>query len=122
MGWKWFRFDFTQDGGTLTYENARGEKKLSFKRNEQVDQAFPEINNYAEQVAVPANRGLRCLVSGSWLEENKFQVRTHFIDVNMGSCFMTFGFKGEDVGVFLSTRAEFFMLDYHGYAAGKKKN
>ncbi len=121
MGWKWFRFDFDADGGTLTYENTRGEKKISFKRNEQVDQAFPETNDYAEQVATPAGRGLRCLVSGSWLEENKFQVRTHFIDVNMGSCFMTFGFKGDQVGLFISTRAEFFMLDYLGYAAGKKK-
>lgn len=51
-----------------------------------------------------------------------YNIRTYFIDVNLGSCFMTFGFKGDDVGVFLSTRAEFFMIDYHGYAAGKKKN
>ena len=122
MGWKWFRFDFDKDGGTLSYENARGEKKLYFKRNEQVDQAFPETNDYAEQVATPAGRGLRCLVSGSWLEENKFQVRTHFIDINMGSSFMTFGFKGDKVGLFISTRAEFFMRDYLGYAAGKKVN
>lgn len=120
MGWKWFRLDFDEFGGTLTYENARGEKKLYFKRNEQVDQAFPETNDYAEQVATPAGRGLRCLVAGSWLEKNKFQVRTHFIDVNMGSCFMTFGFKGDDVGIFFGTRAEFFMRDYHGYATGKR--
>ncbi len=44
------------------------------------------------------------------------------IDTNFGNCFLNIGFKGErmeQVGIFASTRAEFFMDDYVGYAGGK---
>ena len=54
----------------------------------------------------------------SWVEDKKILLRNYIIDSSLGSCFMTFSFKGEDVGISMEKRAEFFMKDYQGFAGG----
>lgn len=121
LGWKWFKFDFNEEGGVLTYENARGVKELPFGRNTYKDVLFPETEYYDKKVDEPANRGLRSLATVSWVEDKKILLRVHFIDINMGSCYINFGFKGDEVGICAMKRAEFFAFDYEGYASGSKK-
>ena len=121
LGWKWFKFDFSGEKGVLTYENARGEKKINFGCNSLDKGTFPETHYYDKQVSVPANREFDCLSDLSWIEEQKILLRVYVTDTNFGSCFMTFGFKNDEVGVMLNRRAEFYMDDYQGYAGGKKR-
>ncbi len=121
MGWKWFRFDFEGEEGTLTYENARGVKKIPFGLGKYVAGKFPETHYYDRQVDTPANRELDALFSADWVEERKLLVRSYIVDTNLGNCFMTFGFKGEEVGLAFNKRAEFFMDDYAGFAGGRKE-
>ena len=106
---------------SLTYENNRGVKKISFGLNSLRQGTFPETHYYDTQVGVPANRELNCLADLSWTEEKKILLRVYITDTNLGSCFMTFGFKNDEVGVMLNKRAEFFMEDYVGYAGGKRR-
>ena len=120
LGWKNFRFDFNETGGTLTYENARGVKKLSFGRNDYADTVFPETEYYDKKVGEPSNRPLRVLVTASWVAETQLLLRVNFIDINLGNIYMNFGFKGDEVGICAMKRAEFFAWDYEGYAGGKK--
>ena len=124
MSWQWVRLDFDKDGGTFTYENTRGEKSLKFRRNEYVDQKFPETYDYDVQVHAPSGRGLRCLASGSWLEEKKFLLRVHFIDTNIGNMYVTLSYKGDEVGVAVRRFTEFYLKDYGDwdeYTSGEKE-
>ena len=120
MGWKRFRFDFTGETGTLTYENARGEKCIHFGCNALLKGTFPETHYYGDQVDVPANRELNCLADCSWTEEKKVLLRVYIIDNSFGNCFMTFGFKGNEVGVMMHKTAEFFLQEYVGFAGGRR--
>ncbi|MBQ7879459.1 MAG: hypothetical protein IJ317_02295, partial [Clostridia bacterium] len=120
MGWKWFRFDFMGEQGELTYENQRGVKTLAFGCNSLKKGTFPETHYYDKQVDVASNRELDCMTDVSWTEEKKILLRTYIADSNLGSCFMTFGFKGDEVGVMMNKRAEFFMDDYVGFAGGRR--
>lgn len=122
MGWKWFRFDFYEDEGTLTYENIRGKKQIRFGLGKYLKGTFPETHYYDKQVDAPANRELNALFSATWLEENKILVRNYIIDTSFGNCFMTFGFKADEVGLMFNKRAEFFMDDYCGFGGGIKCN
>ncbi len=122
MGWKWFRFDFEGGRYEITYENERGEKSIPFGMNEFVKGVFPENHYYDKQVGRPADRALDCMASASWTEERKLLLRIYIVDSSLGNCFMTFGFKGEEVGVMMYKRAEFFLDDYCGFAGGKRKN
>ncbi len=121
MGWKWFRFDFAGDEGTLTYENRRGVKKIPFGLGKYVQGTFPETDYYDVQVDLPSNRELNAMFSANWVEEKKILVRNYIVDTNLGNCFMTFGFKGDEVGLAFNKRAEFFMDDYAGFAGGHKE-
>lgn len=120
MGWKWFRFDFDGEKGKLTYENARGIKSIGFGFGNYDIATFPETHYYDAQVGFPANRELNCMSCANWPEYKKLLLRVYITDTSMGNCFMTFGFKGDEVGVMLKKRAEFFMDDYEGYACGKR--
>ena len=119
MGWKWFKFNFEGDEGVLTYENDRGEKQIRFGLGKYVYGTFPETHYYDKQVDTPANRELDAMFSANWIAENKILVRNYITDTNFGNCFMTFGFKGDEVGVMFKKTAEFFMGEYHGFAGGK---
>jgi hypothetical protein len=118
MGWKWFQFNFDCNICEIKYENSRGVKSILFGMNEFVKGTFPETHYYDKQVMCPANRELDCMAAASWTEEKKLLLRVYIVDSNMGNCFMTFGFKGEEVGVMMNKRAEFFLDDYCGFAGG----
>ena len=118
MGWKWFRFEFEGETGKLTYENRRGVKQIKFGCNSLLQGRFPETNFYDKQVETPANRELDSMSDLSWTEEKKILLRNYIVDTNFGSCFMTFGFKGDEVGVMMNQRGEFFFRDYAGFAGG----
>ncbi|MBQ8658390.1 MAG: serine hydrolase [Clostridia bacterium] len=118
LGWKWVRFDLDGKNGKLTYENARGVKTIGFTLGEYKKATFPETCFYDTQVDKPANRELDSNTYAGWLTETQLLIANYIIDTNFGSCFMTFGFKGDEVGIMLNKRAEFFMEDYEGYAGG----
>lgn len=118
MGWKWLQFDFSGEGGVLTYENERGVKKLPFGFETYIQSTFPETHYYGAKVDTPANREFDCLCTASWVEDRKILLRVYVIDTSLGNCFMTFGFKKDQIGVYMSKKAEFFMDEYNGYACG----
>ena len=120
MGWKWFRFDFSGDEGTLTFENPNGVKKIDFALGGYKEGTFPETSYYDKQVDVPSNRELACMSSAGWTEEKKLLLRIYITDSSLGNCFITFGFKGDEVGLSVFKRAEFFMDGYGGFTGGRK--
>ena len=94
-------------------------KKIPFGWNRYETGTFPETHYYDKQVDTPACRELDMMAAASWIEPQKLLLRVYITDTSFGNCFMTFGFKGDEVGIMLNKRAEFFMDDYVGYAGGE---
>lgn len=120
MGWKWVQFDFTGEGGVLRYENERGVKKIPFGLGEFVTATFPETHYYDKRVGVPSGREPNAAFIGNWTENKKLLIRCYLLDTNIANCFMTFAFKGDEIGVMLHKMAEWCISEYSGFAGGEK--
>ncbi len=119
MGIKWFRVWLNNDDGFFEYENARGVKRLNFGLCGYKQGKFPETNFYSRRVGIPSGIEQDCIVAAEWTEEKKLLIRAYVIGSNFGNVFITLGFKGDEVGVAMNKKAEFFMDDYEGFAYGR---
>ena len=120
MGIKYVHFDLAGDKGMLTYENAQGVKKLPFGFGHNEFAKFPQ-EGYADMVATIPEPGhmYDCAASADWPEERKLRIKVQIIDKYFGQMSMEFGFKGDEVGVYMQKTAEAFLDEYQGYACGK---
>lgn len=120
MGIRWVRFDLDGDRGVLTYENAQGVKKLPFGFGHNEFSKFPE-EGYSNLIATLPEPGHRydCAVSADWPEERKLRIKVQIIDKYFGNLSMEFGFKGDEVGVYMQKNAEAFLEEYQGYMSGR---
>ncbi len=123
MGILWIRFDFKGQGGTMTYQNAQGEKQLPFGLGENAFSKFPEEGYSLWTASVPeAGNRYDCAASADWPEPQKLRIKVQAIDKYFGNISMTFRFKGDEVAVLMEKNAEAFFNEYQGNACGKKAN
>lgn len=139
MGITRIRLDFTEDGGTLFYTNAQGNKELPFGRCENKFGDFPE-EDYDDEIGtvpVPGHK-YRCAASAAWTMPHKLFISVQIIDNYLGRLNINLGFKedrlaadaaGTDgnvagagtinrLGVHMNKSAEAFLENYQGYASG----
>lgn len=120
-GIKWFRLDFQDDKGTLTYENAQGEKQMTFGFGHNVFAKFPE-EGYSREVG-----SVRCpgnyydaAFSADWPADYTLRVRVQIIDTYLANLSMMFGFRDENtVTLRMEKKAEDFMDTYKGIVNAK---
>ncbi len=123
MGIKWFRLDFAGACGTLTYENAQGEKSFPFGFGYNELAKFPE-EGYADLVATIPEPGNRydAAFSADWPEVQKLRIRVQIIDKYFGNLAMVFGFRdAKTVSVRMTKSAEAFLNEYTGIANAKAR-
>ena len=120
MGIKTVRFDFHGDTGVMTYENAQGEKKLSFGLGHNEFQKFPQTG-YSDLTATVPEPGhmYDCAVSAAWTEETKLHIKVQIIDKYFGILDMIFSFKNDVLSLIMIKTAEAFLDEYQGIANGK---
>ncbi len=120
MGIEWVRLDFDGDKGVLSYQNAQGEKQLSFGFGHNEFSKFPQTG-YSDLVAGVPEPGHRydCAVSADWPEPQKLRIKVQIIDKYFANMSMEFGFKDDKVGICMIKNAEEFLNEYQGYANGK---
>lgn len=123
FGWKNLRFDFTNEGGTLSYANSRGEHCLSFALGAQASQDFPETVYYDRHIGTPSGQGYLCYTSAAWSERicdgcysDMLTVWCQICGSHLGQLHMTFSFAGDSVTVSMRNHAEWFLDDYSGFA------
>lgn len=118
MGISKIRFDFSEDGGILSYTNAQGGKELEFGMCENMFAKFPQ-DGYADGMGtVAGNRRYDCAVSAAWEEENHLAVKVQIIDIYFGVLNMHFSFRDNAVGIQMLKTAEDFLDEYVGFAGG----
>lgn len=113
------RFSFDENGGTMFYTNAQGDKELKFGICENAFGKFPQ-DGYSDEVgSQKGNRRYDCAASAAWEGENNLVIVVQIIDTYFGNTMMHFGFKDNKIGVFMVKTAEDFLEEYQGYAGGK---
>ncbi|MCL2570991.1 MAG: beta-lactamase family protein [Defluviitaleaceae bacterium] len=120
MGISEIKLDFLKEHGKFTYQTIRGKKEIIFGYGEYKEGLFPETHYFGDTVGIPANRPLRCVASGVWTETHKLVIRLHVIDHCLGNLTISFGFKGEELGVSMHKSAEWFLNEYEGFAGGTR--
>ena len=120
MGITSLRLCFRENGGTLYYTNATGDKTLSFGMCANAFGSFPEPG-YSDMVgSQPGDRLYRCAVSAAWVTEYQLFMKVQIIDTYFGNLNITFGFRDADrVGVYMEKTAEDFLNEYQGFADGR---
>ena len=120
MGIKYVHFDLEGDKGVLTYENAQGVKSLLFGFGHNEFAKFPQ-EGYSDLIATIGEPGhmYDCATSADWPEEHKLRIKVQIIDKYFGNMSMEFGFKGDEVGIYMQKTAEAFLDEYQGYACGR---
>jgi CubicO group peptidase (beta-lactamase class C family) len=109
---------FEDEVGVLTLEKEEGEKTITFGLTDYVQGRFPEICYYGDTIGTPKNEMYRCMAVSRWTEENKLVIRCYVIDDYFGNMTITLGFKGKELGLYMSKTAEWFLDEYQGFAGG----
>ena len=113
------RLIFQEKSGILEYENARGQKQISFGLGEYCQGEFPEFY-FDEQIGTIGNRHYKCMAEGAWTEERKLYIRVCITDTYLGGLRMELSFKGNQIGIHMMKTAEWFLDDYQGFAGGTR--
>jgi len=118
LGWKSVQFLFEEGKGTLLYENARGVKQIQFGLSKQFISTFPETHYSGKRISVPKNEPYRCAASAGWDLCGTLTMVVYIIDDYFGTLKMNFAFKGNQITLYASKVAEWFLDDYQGTATG----
>ena len=122
MGWKWFRLEFEENGGTLVYENEQDEKRMPFGMKENRFDLFPEYGYSDDQ----GNRHemtlfrYKAAFSAAWVEKKKLRIRVQVIDRYFGMLVITIAFRDPEwVSIRMEKNAEDFFDTYQGWIIGR---
>jgi hypothetical protein len=120
MGITKMRLSFKGNRGTWEYSNEQGDKVLQFGIGRQVAGKFPQSNYFGEQIGAVPGIEYDCTISAAWIDEQTLNMEVYITDTYLGGLRISFAFKGEEIGVYMTKQAEWFLDEYSGFAGGKR--
>ncbi|MFN8440298.1 MAG: serine hydrolase [Caldilineaceae bacterium] len=120
MGISRMRLVFDGDQGAWEYTNKQGDNRLLFGIGRMVAGKFPQRNYFGEQIGVASGIPYECLASAAWVDEQTLNLEVYITDDYLGGLRISFAFKREEIGVFMTKQAEWFLDEYSGFAGGKR--
>ena len=120
MGITRMRLSFHGDHGTWEYTNGQGDNVLRFGIGRVLSGKFPQRNYFGEQIGSVPGIEYECLASAAWVDEQTLNMEVYITDIYLGGLRISFAFKGEEIGVFMTKQAEWFLDEYNGFAGGKR--
>lgn len=118
MGITRMRFTFGGDEGLWEYTNVQGDNRLRFGIGRMVADRFPQRNYFGGRIGTRPGVPYECLSSAAWVERHKLNVLIRITDIHLGTLKMTIAFDGDEVSVFMTKAAEWFLDEYQGFAGG----
>ena len=112
------RFDFTEDGGKMTYENDTGYHTLPFKLGTYERTRFPETHYFGKRIGTPSGVGYDCLCGAVWAAEDTLYITVYSIDDHVGKIRMNAVFNDGCLTLHMVKNAEWFFTEYDGIASG----
>jgi hypothetical protein len=120
MGITRMRLSFTGDQGVWEYNNGQGDNALRFGIGRVISGNFPQRNYYGEQIGSIPGIEYECMASAAWVDEQTLNLEVLITDDYLGGLRVSFAFKGEEISVFMTKQAEWFLDEYEGFAGGKR--
>lgn len=108
------------DQGTWEYTNGQGDNQLRFGMRRVLPGKFPQRNYFGEQIGSVPGIEYDCLASAAWINEQTLNMEVYITDFHLGRLRISFAFKGEEIGLFMTKQAEWFLDEYDGFAGGKR--
>ena len=105
----------------MKYTNDQGIKELKFGIGKAVIDEFPQDGYFGDTIGKDGGRRYRCISSGAWTTENTLHIKADLIDDYFGNLSIILCFKGDEIGVYMQPHAEWFLMEYNGFAGGKIK-
>jgi hypothetical protein len=112
------RFSFLGDEGIWEYENASGDHRLRFGIGKMVQGPFPQKNYFGDKIGTISGQCYECLSSAAWVEDHKLNMLVYITDIHLGSLKMTVSFKENEVTLYMTKAAEWFLDEFEGVASG----
>jgi len=111
---------FEGDKGTFAYVNEQGYKEIPFGLGYNEFGSFPQ-EGYSDEMALEVTTGhfYKCAASASWVESEKLFILVQIIDKYFGNLGITIGFKDDRTVVYMQKEAEYFLMEYEGFAGGQ---
>lgn len=120
MGITRTRLTFTGDQGIWEYTNAQGDNALRFGIGRVLSGKFPQRTYFGPQIGSVPGIEYDCYASAAWLDEQTFNLEVFITDIYLGGLRISFAFKGDEIGVFMTKQAEWFLDEYDGFAGGRR--
>ncbi|MCE7981510.1 MAG: class C beta-lactamase-related serine hydrolase [Caldilinea sp. CFX5] len=120
MGITRMRLSFNGDEGVWAYTNDQGDNMLHFGIGRMVAGKFPQRNYFGEQIGVVPGIEYDCLASAAWVDEQTLNLEVSITDSYLGGLRISFAFKGDEIGIFMTKQAEWFLDEYSGFAGGRR--
>jgi hypothetical protein len=120
MGITRMRLSFNGDQGTWEYTNGQGDNVLRFGIGRVLSGKFPQRNYFGEQIGSVPGIEYECMASAAWIDEQTLNLEVYITDIYLGGLRISFAFKWEEIGVFMTKQAEWFLDEYDGFAGGKR--
>lgn len=120
MGITRLRLSFNGDQGMWEYTNGQGDNVLQFGIGRVLSGKFPQRNYFGAQIGVIPGIEYDCLASAAWIDGQTLNMEVYITDIYLGGIRISFVFKGEEIGVFMTKQAEWFLDEYNGFAGGKR--
>ncbi|MCC6455906.1 MAG: serine hydrolase [Caldilineaceae bacterium] len=120
MGITRMRLSFKGDEGAWEYTNAQGDNVLRFGIGRVLPGKFPQRNYFGEQIGSSPGIEYECMASAAWVDDQTLNLEVYITDHYLGGLRISFAFKGEEIGVFMTKQAEWFLDEYNGFAGGKR--
>lgn len=122
MGISRMRLTFNDDVGVWEYTNAQGDNQLQFGMGQVIANKFPQKNYFGDKIGTSPGIKYDCLSSAAWVEEHKLNMLVYITDNYLGTLKITFAFKGNEISIFMTKGAEWFLDEYQGFAGGIAAN
>jgi CubicO group peptidase (beta-lactamase class C family) len=120
MGITRMRLSFQGDQGTWAFTNGQGDNVLNFGIGRVLPGKFPQRTYFGEQIGSVPGITYDCLASAAWIDEKTFNMEVNITDIHLGGLRISFAFKGEEIGIFMTKQAEWFLDEYTGFAGGRR--
>ena len=123
-----FRFDFTENGGVLSYTNAQGDKEFPFGMCENAFAKFPQYGYSGENGGLRTTDGslYDAAFSAAWraagtsTDSARLMIRVQIIDRYFANATFAFTFQGDECRVTMVKTAEDFLGEYFGNFNAKR--
>jgi CubicO group peptidase (beta-lactamase class C family) len=120
MGITRMRLIFDGDQGRWEYTNGQGDNVLHFGLGRVLPGRFPQRTYFGAQIGVIPGVEYECLASAAWVDEQSLNLEVTITDIYLGGLRISFAFKEDEIGVFMTKQAEWFLDEFNGFAGGKQ--